>query len=412
MTVPPAQSLWRNRDFKILLAGQGVSALGDAVTFTALPLLVLLLTGSGVQMGIVGVLELLPDLLLGLPAGALADRWDRRRMMLYADIGRGLLIALVPLSMLVGLPTMGVVFAVVFPVNALRVLFMAAYTGSVPNLVGREHIGPANSYFEAMFSLGFILGPAIAGVLSTLIGPGPTLAIDAASFMLSAASLGLVRRPLQGERGDAGTHILDEIREGVQFLVRHPALRLAVLMLGAMNLVTAPVVIVLSYYVTVDRHLGNEAVGLAISAFGVGSLVGALGAARLTKAVPVGRLMVAGSVGLGSMITLLSVVSTVPPMLAAGFVAGVSNTVFVVSYLTMRAALTPERLLGRVGSTARMVTIGLNPIGMLSAGFLLEFVGGAGTLVVMGLLALGVAVVSGLSRELRRTGVPQPAPSG
>jgi MFS family permease len=409
---PPTQSLWRNRDFKVLLAGQGVSALGDAVTFTALPLLVLFLTGSGVQMGIVGVLEFLPDLLIGLPAGALADRWDRRRMMLYADLGRGALIALIPLSMLIGLPTMAVILAVVFPINALRVLFMAAYTGSIPNLVGRELIGPGNSYFEAMFSLGFIVGPAIAGFLSAQIGPGPTLAVDAASFLVSAASLGLVRRPLQGSRGESTSHIVEEIREGISFLVHHATLRLAVVLLAAINLVTAPVVLVLTYYVTIDRHLGNEAVGLVISAFGVGSLVGALGASRLTKRVSVGRLMVLGSLVLGSMVAALSIFASVAPMMAAAFVAGVANTVFIVSYLTLRAALTPERLLGRVGSTARMITLGFNPIGMLAAGVLLDLLGGAATLVAMGVISLGVAILSGLSGELRRAGMPQAATTG
>jgi MFS transporter, ENTS family, enterobactin (siderophore) exporter len=412
VTAPPTQSLWRNRDFKVLLAGQGVSALGDAVTFTALPLLVLFLTGSGVQMGIVGVLEFLPDLLIGLPAGALADRWDRRRMMLYADLGRGAMIALIPLSMLIGLPTMAVILAVVFPINALRVLFMAAYTGSIPNLVGRELIGPGNSYFEAMFSLGFIVGPAIAGFLSAQIGPGPTLAVDAASFLVSAASLGLVRRPLQGSRGESTSHIVEEIREGISFLVHHATLRLAVVLLAAINLVTAPVVLVLTYYVTIDRHLGNEAVGLVISAFGVGSLVGALGASRLTKRVSVGRLMVLGSLVLGSMVAALSIFASVTPMMAAAFVAGVANTVFIVSYLTLRAALTPERLLGRVGSTARMITLGFNPIGMLAAGVLLDLLGGAATLVAMGVISLGVAILSGLSGELRRAGMPQAATTG
>lgn len=87
-----------DRDFRLVLGGQGVSALGDAITFTALPLLVVTLTGSGIVMGIVGVLQTIPDLVLGLPAGALADRWDRRRLIIWADLGRALLTALIPLA--------------------------------------------------------------------------------------------------------------------------------------------------------------------------------------------------------------------------------------------------------------------------------------------------------------------------
>src|SRR5439155_3040219 len=108
------------------LLGESVSAIGDAVTLTALPLLVLALTGSGLAMGIVGVLQMLPDLVFGLVAGALADRWDRRRMMLYADVGRAILTALIPLSIVLGIPTMGVILLVTFPISSLRVVFMAA----------------------------------------------------------------------------------------------------------------------------------------------------------------------------------------------------------------------------------------------------------------------------------------------
>jgi hypothetical protein len=109
------------------------------------------------------------------------------------------------------------------------------------------------------------------------------------------------------------------------------------------------------------------------------------------------------------MIAALSIFASVAPMMAAAFVAGVANTVFIVSYLTLRAALTPERLLGRVGSTARMITLGFNPIGMLAAGVLLDLLGGAATLVAMGVISLVVAILSGLSGELRRAGMPQAA---
>jgi Transmembrane secretion effector len=127
--------LRENRDFRIVLVGQGISALGDAVSVTTMPLLVLALTGSGLQMGIVGVLQRLPDLLFGLPAGAYADRWDRRRMMLSADAGRAILTALIPVASVLGLPVMGVVLLVSFPINICRVIFMAGWTAAIPNLV-------------------------------------------------------------------------------------------------------------------------------------------------------------------------------------------------------------------------------------------------------------------------------------
>ena len=111
-----------NRDFWVVLVGQGVSSFGDAITNTALPLLVLALTGSGLAMGVVGVLSTLPDLVLGLPAGAYADRWDRRKMMFLADLGRAFLTALIPISVWLDGPTLALIMLVTFPLNVMRVV--------------------------------------------------------------------------------------------------------------------------------------------------------------------------------------------------------------------------------------------------------------------------------------------------
>jgi MFS family permease len=206
MSVPeplvPADELplRRNRDFLVVLFGQGISSFGDAISNTALPILVLALTGSGFAMGIVGVLSTLPDLLVGLPAGAYADRWDRRRMMFWADLGRAFLTALVPISVALAGPTMAVVLLVTFPINVLRVLWLAAYTAAVPGLVGRPHVPRASGIFEAVFNIGWVVGPALAGLLAQVIGPGPTIAIDALTFLVSAGAILLIRRPLRAER--------------------------------------------------------------------------------------------------------------------------------------------------------------------------------------------------------------------
>ena len=127
---------------------------------SAIVALILVLTGSGLAMGVVGVLSTLPDLIVGLPAGAYADRWDRRRMMLLADLGRAVLTALIPISVWLGGPTLALIFLVTFPLNVLRVLWLAAFTAAVPGLVGRGQIARANAIFEAFFNVGWIVGPA------------------------------------------------------------------------------------------------------------------------------------------------------------------------------------------------------------------------------------------------------------
>ncbi len=404
-TRPGAGSPFAIRDFRVIALGESVSALGDAVTFTALPLLVLALTGSGTVMGIVAALQTLPDLIIGLPAGVLADRWDRRRMMIAADLGRAVLTALIPLSALVGAPTVAVILLVVGPINALRVLFMAAWTGAIPQLVGRQLIGPASSYLEAIMALGFIVGPGIAGLLVGVIGAPTTLAIDAASFLVSAVALGFVRTPLRGEPPTGEPRLAADIREGLRFVRDHRLLRSAVAYWGAIGILTAGLVPALTFLLEAERGEGPDTFGLVLSAYSLGTLAGALVGARLTRG-DLGLLLVVGGLVVGGAIVAVTLV--VPPTLVAGisFVAGIANSLVLVSYVTIRASATPNELLGRIGATTRMISVGLAPIGAAIAGVLLDAVGGASTLRAMGVGLVVAAVLAALTPTLRSARAP------
>lgn len=405
--------LRRNRDFRILMAGQGISAVGDAISLTALPLLVLLLTGSGVLMGLVGALQTLPDLIFGLPVGALADRWDRRRMMLYADLGRALLTALIPLSVLLGLPTMTVILLVTAPINLLRVFWLAAWTAAVPSLVGREQVGRANGFAEAVFSTGYILGPGIAGVLAGLIGAAPTLGLDAASFLVSAIALGLLRRPLQLRTERPETSIVSEIGEGVRFIMATPSLRAAIAFWGSVSVVVATLVPALIFYLTADRGEPPATVGFVLSAYSVGYLLGALITTRRSNP-DIGLFMLAANAMGGVAILAFASAPSVPFMIAAAAVAGIAEAIVLISYITLRSTLPPDELLGRVGSTARMISVGLQPAGILVGGVLLDIVRGSATIGLLGLLLLGTSALFIFSRPLReaRLGTAARPPRG
>jgi MFS family permease len=406
----PDMPLARNRDFQVFLFGQGLSGFGDAITFTALPILVLALTGSGLAMGIVGVLETLPDLILGLPAGAFADRLDRRRMMLFADLGRALLTALIPISVAVGGPTMGVILVVAFPLNCLRVLWLAAYTASVPGLVGQSQVGRATSILEAVFNLGFIAGPGIAGVLAAVIGAGPTIAVDAVSFAVSASAILLIRRPLKPPPRTEQTHLLTEIREGVAYVVRHPVLRSVILLWSFVSVGTGALVSALTFHFQIDRHLGTEILGFVLSAYGLGSLGGAILAARLAGGA-LGRKMLIGTFTVGVALLVVAVSPPVPVVLVASFVAGVAQSNVLIAYLTLRTTHSPNALLGRVGSTARVMSIGLTPLGLLAGGLLIDATNGATALGAMGFWMIVLALAFGASAIVRGARSPSVQPS-
>jgi MFS family permease len=396
---PDSGGLFRDRDFLLFMSGQGASALGDAVSQTALPLLVLHLTGSGTQMGLVAMLQALPMLILGLPAGALADRWDRRRTMLWCDIGRAALIALVPLSAWIGLPALHVLYAIVVPLGVLFTLFEAACLSCVPALVGRERLARANGYLSISNSVGFIVGPALAGVLTRRIGGAATLAVDAVSFAISALTLGLIRRPLQQGRADRPQRLRAEVLVGLRFVAAHPVLRRLLLLFGLIGCLTAPLVACAAFYLTRDLGRSEDLVGLAISAYAIGAILGALAGGLLerhtSRAMPLG-LAVGGAATLA-----LGSVGALGGIVALALIAGAAESMAAILYVTLRASVTPDHLLGRVTTTARVMTFALQPLGFLLGGLLLDRIGGGATLAIIGGATAILGLGAGLSHNLR-----------
>lgn len=395
------EPLGRNRDFKVVLGSQAVSAFGDAISFTAMPLLVLALTGSGLAMGIVGALQTLPDLFLAMLAGALADRSDRKRMMMLADLGRAVLTALIPISVLLDGPTMGVILLVAAPMSILRAFFLAGYTASVPALVGRAQVGRANSYFEAIYSVGFILGPAIAGILATTIGPGPTLAIDAVSFALSGLGLLFVRRELRAPIDRPRERLLTEIREGIDFILGHQTLRVVILFWSLVSITIASIVSALAVHITIDLGLPASALGIILTAFGGGTITGALLMSRVRQHRPA-PFMLGGTVVTGTMLLLISTGAPLPVLMAAAFGFGVGQSVVLLTYITFRTNLSPDELLGRIGSTARTISLGLQPIGLIVGGILIDSTSGSTALIVMGLGEILICAVFAFIPSMRR----------
>lgn len=397
-TDPP---LAQNHDFKVVLVSQGVSAIGDAVSFTALPLLVLALTGSGFVMGIVGALQTLPDLVFGMVAGAMADRSDRKRMMFLADLGRAVLTAIIPISVLLDGPTLAIILVVAAPMSILRAFFLAAYTASVPALVGRSQIARANSIFEAIYSTGYILGPAVAGLLSASIGPGLTLAIDAGSFGISALALVLVQRELRAPVDRPPASLVADIREGIDFIAGHALLRAVIVFWGIVAIATAPLVTALAVYVTIDLGYEDSVLGLVLAAYGTGTVAGALLTARAPRRA-VAPALLGGTVATGALLVAASVVESVPALIAVSVAAGIAQSAVLITYLTLRTVHSPDALLGRIGSTARTISLGLQPIGLLVGGALIDLTSGGTTILAMGVLLVIVAVAFVASSEIRR----------
>jgi predicted MFS family arabinose efflux permease len=245
-----------------------------------------------------------------------------------------------------------------------------------------------------------VAGRGIAGVGAGAIGPGPTIAVDAVSFAISSAALLLIRRPLKPPPRTVETHLLTEIREGVAFVAGHPVLRSVILFWGLVSVGTSALVSALTFHVQIDRHLGPEVLGFILSAYGVGSLGGAVLATRLVGG-NLGRKMLVGTSFMGLMLLVIAAAPPIPVVLAASFTAGVAQANVLIAYLTLRTTHSPDALLGRVGSTARVVSIGLTPVGLLIGGVLIDATNGATAIAWMGIWMLALTAGFGASRVVR-----------
>ena len=399
--LPGDQSLRHNRDFLTLLVSQSVSVVGDAVSATAMPLLILALTGSGLVMGIVGAINTAADFVMGTIAGALADRGDRKRMMFVADLGRAILTALIPISVYLGGPTLAVILLVAAPLAVFRAFFRAGYLSSMPSLVGRSQLARGNGVLETAFSAAFILGPALAGLLVTVIGPGETLAVDAASYAISSIGLVLIGRELKAPADRPPTRIVDDIREGIVYVARHPVLRTVILLFATFSAITIPLAAAMTFRIVRDLGQSPAAFGLTLSALGVGTLFGALYASRLGRASSVPRVLVGAVFVVGVAVIASAVIPSLPAIVLLTVISGAGESALVVVYISVRAANSPDALLGRIASTARVMALGLMPIGSLIGGVLIDSVGGTATLAIIGVAICALALTFSQVASLR-----------
>ncbi|GAA3384077.1 MFS transporter [Cryptosporangium minutisporangium] len=363
----------RGRGFGGFLVARTVSWAGSALTLVALPVLLYERTGNAALTGLAAALEALPYLLLGLPAGAVADRWDRRRtLVVTAALSAGLL-ASVPIADAAGLLTTGHLLAVAAGGATLFVFSDAATFGTLPALVGRERIAVATGQLNTANTIVTVGGPALGGVSMATIGPAWTLGLDAASFALAAW---LLRRlDLPAIAGTGGRRRMRaEIAEGLHFLWGHRTIRWLTL-LGVGNSLTGGAVLGLVVVAAV-RSLGlpedDGRIGLLYAAAGAGSLAAGLLLPPLRARLSVGRITLGGLLGgwLAVSAWALSDRLAVGLVTLAAWYA--AHMLVNLNGIVVRQESTPDALQGRVNTTARMIAWGGQPLGAALGGLLAE----------------------------------------
>jgi MFS family permease len=371
------KSLWRNADFLKLWVGQTISLIGSEVTGLALPLTAALtLNATPAQMGILGAVQYAPALLLGLFAGVWIDRVRRRPILLFADVGRALLLASIPVAILLGAHSMNYLYGVAFVVGALTVLFSVAYQAYLPSLIEKAHLVEANGRFEASRALAGVLGSGLSGALVQLLTAPIAILADASSFLVSVFSLAIIRTPEPKPiRSAERKHIFAEIGEGLRMTFGHALLRPIVITSAIFNLFAAILNSLAVVYMVRDLHFSPVVIGAASAIAGVAGLLAAVIVGRITHWFGVGRTLVGATLLIsgGWLILPLAGGALAPsvPLVTLGASLGAMGDVFFnVNAISLMQSVTPDRLRGRVSASVRFTLWGLQPLGALAGGFI------------------------------------------
>ena len=395
-------------DFAKLWVGQTISQLGSQIGSSALGFTaILVLNATPLQLGVLSAVGAVPVLVLGLLAGVWVDRLRRRNILIVADIGRALVLMVVPIAALLGVLRIEVLYVVAVIVAALAVFFDVAYPSYVPSLVPPENLVRANSRLSASESIAEIAGPGLGGALVQALSAPFAVAFDALSFVASAVSLGFIRKrepQAQSAATDANA-VLREAVEGVRASLTQPVLR-ALLGHAAFSSIAGGIIGTL-YAVYVVRELGMTPLlmGIVIGVGGISALVGAFVAERVLARFGVGRTLIATGV-MGWASAFLIVIANGPlsvtlPFFVASQAADIVGTIFAINALSLRQASAPNHLLGRVNAGMRVVEGALIPVGALMGGILAERIGLRAAIavgIVIGVASLAWIVFSPIRR--------------
>ena len=394
------KSLWRNRDFVLLWSGQAISIAGSQISLIVFPLLVLAITRSPVQAGIVGALQSVPFAVLCLPAGAMADRWNRKRMMIVCDAGRTIALGSIPLALLFGYLTIAQLYLVGLVEGTLSAFFTAADAASLPRVVAKEQITAALSQSNAAESTATLIGQAASGALYTLGRSVPFLA-DAVSYGVSVLSLSRIKTQFQEERESAPRRLWHEIGEGIAWLWRQPILRFITFLSSVLYTCCGGYAIIL-IVLTQKHHASDFVIGLLFATGSLGGIVGALITPLLRDRIRLGHLLI-----VSAWIWAITwfVYAIAPNVLWLGMM-NVLSFVVVPVYGTLqygyRMTIIPDRLQGRVHSVYRLIVFGSKPIGLALTGALIQAFGPEWAVVVLALPQIAMCVAATGWRPLQQ----------
>jgi MFS family permease len=399
-------TLARNRNFSLLWTGQLVSFMGDRIHQIALALLVETRYGA-LEVGLTFAATAVPNVLLGPLAGALVDRWDRRRTMIASDLVRGGLVLLVPFVIDINVL---LVYLIAFLVATVSLLFRPAKNALLPQIVKDDELVAANSATTVNETVADLIGYPIAGVIVAALSGilGAAFVLDSATYLVSAFLLFAMIVPHEdlGAAPFRPGAIWSEMAEGWRFL-RHQAELFSNTVVSAFAQVAIGAEIVCSFLYsrsvldqTVIPHPQNYS--LLMAAIGLGSVIGGVVIGAFASRIPKGPMSIAGFIAVGALLIGIGFVRDPFVAIALFFLSGVANMVFLIPNITLFQERTPQRLMGRVVSTRQALVFGVMALAMGVSGWLAELIGPEVVLMLGGVICAGAGIGGLLMPAMRR----------
>jgi hypothetical protein len=396
---PSSAPLHRNRDFMVLWTSQVASTVGTRVSGIAYPLLVLAITGSPALAGIVAFAQTVPFLILYLPAGALVDRWDRRRIMVVCEVGRAIALGSVAVTTALGSVSVPQLVIVALAEGTMFVFFDLCEGAVLPRLVPGEQLPAAIAQNQARTQGADLVGQPLGGALFG-IGRAFPFAFDMLSYLVSFFALLTIRTPLTPSHVGPRSRLRTDIAEGLRAVWRQPFLRVSIAVAAGQNFAWSALMLVL---IVRAQQLGADPglIGLMFGIMGAGAIGGAIAAPTIVSRVRIRPLLVAIN---WLWAIQVAAVAVLPNVVAIGIVMAALSVGGPISNVAIGSVLyrvTPDAMLGRVRSVTKALAWGATPLGSLAAGFLAVGFGAQGAIVALaGVLAL-VAAGATLSKGLR-----------
>ncbi|MDT3890475.1 MFS transporter [Staphylococcus aureus] len=378
-----------NKNFTFYLIGIAFSNIGSAFTTFVFPLMILKLTGSAFQVGIVSALSFIPYAILGLPAGALIDRLNKKTIMKCADIIRLISYLSIPVLSFYTMLSIFQIYVVAIISGIGLVFHSISEVSIIPSIVKEEDLASANSYIYATQNVSEFLGPIIGGLLYTYMGYSILIFIDSMTFLLSFFSLILIKietKSIFNQEKLSGKNFLSDVKVGFDYLLSNSTIRVMAVVVSLSNLIISPYYIYIVMFVKEDMNQSSQALGLVLGISSLGALIGSLSASFLLKLFNFGKLIVI-ILFLDTIFRLMLPFSTyifiLIPLLGLTYM---TQSILNIAIITLRQKKCSEHMLGRVNSVFKTMVFAFRAIGLFLGGILLENKGGFYALTISAVL--------------------------